>query len=143
MWLVQSFATNGRVYMFRGVENQTDVAVVPLQGAILCVDCESISINRFHECPVCGSGSLLSVARILGGTLLPPKVDCSQNDDNALLFDLEITIGLKRMESKDLNAAVEGIASLIKPNLRLGRASFHINVEPVADSRTADGAKAA
>ena len=129
--------------MFRGVENITDETVVPLQGAVLCVDCESISNSRFHECPVCGSCSLLSIARMLGGTLLPPKANCIQNDDNVLLFDLEITIGLKQMESKDLNAAVESITGLIKPNLWQGRASFHINVEPVANCRTTSEGKAA
>jgi hypothetical protein len=129
--------------MFRGVENQTDVAAVPLQGAALCVDCESISNSRSHECPVCGSPSLINIARMLGGTLLPHEPNYTLKDDNVLLFDAEITIGLKQMESKDLNAAVEGITSLIKPNLRLGRASFHINVEPVVDSHTADGTKAA
>ena len=47
-----------------------------------------------------------------------------------MLFNLEITIDLKQIETKDLNTAVEVITSLIGPSLGRGRASFHINVEP-------------
>jgi len=129
--------------MSRGVENQTDAEVVPLQSAVLCVDCESVSNSRFDECPVCGNHSLFSIALMLGGTLLPEKVNCAQKDDNILLFDLDITIHLKQMEPKDLNAAVEVITSLIEPRLGRGQASFHINVEPVVDRRTAPETKAA
>jgi len=127
----------------RGIENQADAEVVPLQSAVLCVDCESVSNSRFDECPVCGNHSLFSIARMLGGTLLPDKVNCAKKDDNILLFDLEITIYLKQMEPKDLNAVVEGITSLIEPRLGRGRASFHIKVEPVVDSHTTDEAIAA
>jgi hypothetical protein len=80
---------------------------------------------------------------MLGGTLLPEKVDCAKKDDNILLFDLEITIHLKQMEPKDLNAVVEGITSLIEPRLGRGRAFFHIKVEPVVDRHTTDEAIAA
>jgi hypothetical protein len=80
---------------------------------------------------------------MLGGTLLPDKANCSKKDENIVLFNLEITIDLKQMEPKDLNAAFESITSLIGPRLGRGRASFHINVEPVVGSRTASEAKAA
>jgi hypothetical protein len=49
-------------------------------------------------------------------------------------FDLGISIALKQMEAKDVNATLEGITDLIKRKLGRGRASFHIDVEPVADT---------
>jgi hypothetical protein len=55
---------------------------------------------------------------------------CSKKDEDIVLFNLEITIDLKQIETKDLNTAVEVITSLIGPSLGRGRASFHINVEP-------------
>jgi len=41
-----------------------DVDIVPLTRAVICIDCEAIT-QGIHECPACGSLSLLSVARIL------------------------------------------------------------------------------
>jgi hypothetical protein len=138
-----SFALTRRTHIGGGVENQMDAEVIPLQSAVLCVDCESVSDSRFDECPVCRSHSLLSIARMLGGTLLPEKAACPTKGENIGLFDLEITIDLKQIEPKDINAAVEGITSLIGPRLGRSGASFHINVEPVVDCRTASATKAA
>ena len=47
---------------------------VPLSCAVLCVDCERITVSYNDACPVCGSRSLLNVAQILGGTLTPDRV---------------------------------------------------------------------
>ena len=52
-----------------------------------------------------------------------------------MLFDLTISIELKQMNSKDVNAAVDRITRLIGPRLGQGRACLHINVEPVAVAR--------
>ena len=38
---------------------------VRLQHAVLCVDCNVISDSPQHNCLVCGSGSLLPLARVL------------------------------------------------------------------------------
>ncbi len=138
-----TFAANRRARIVGGVENQMDAEVIPLQSAVLCVDCESVSNGRFDECPVCRSHSLLNIARMLGGTLLPDKANCTRKAENIGLFDLEITIDLKQIEPKDINAAVEGISSLIGPRLGRSGASLHINVEPVVDCRTAAATKAA
>jgi putative methionine-R-sulfoxide reductase with GAF domain len=46
-----------------------DVNFVPLQSATFCVQCELISTNRTPSCLACGSHSLLSLARVLGGSL--------------------------------------------------------------------------
>lgn len=115
-----------------GTKRQADSGVVPLQGAVLCVNCECLSNGRFDECPVCGSHSLLSIAHMLGGTPLPDKARCITEDK--VLFDLNITIELKQMESADVNASLERITRLIGARLAQGRACFHINVEPVVSN---------
>jgi hypothetical protein len=85
---------------------------------------------------------------MVGGTLQPRNANPPQKDESFVRFDLTITIDLKQMESNELNDVVEGVAGLIAPSLGQGRASCHINVEPVGlkssiDSRNADEVKAA
>jgi hypothetical protein len=104
---------------------------VPLQGAVLCVNCECVSSGRFDECPVCGSRQLLNIGQMLGGEPLSEEPTPKSGPDG-LLFDLNITIELKQMNSKDVNAAVDRITRLIGPRLGQGRACLHINVEPIA-----------
>src|SRR5277367_2041726 len=42
---------------------------VPLLEAVLCADCEIISNSGGETCEVCGSRSLLSLGRLLGGCI--------------------------------------------------------------------------
>jgi len=42
---------------------------IPLMNAVLCADCEVISESAGETCLVCGSRSLLSIGRILGGSV--------------------------------------------------------------------------
>ncbi len=42
---------------------------VPLLEAVLCADCEIISNSAGESCEICGSRSLLSVGRVLGGSI--------------------------------------------------------------------------
>ena len=109
---------------------------VPLQGAVLCVNCECVSSGRFDECPVCGSRQLLNIGQMLGGEPLSEEPTPPTGD--GVLFDLTISIGLKQMNSKDVNAAVDRISRLIAPRLGQGRACLHINVEPVPANRSTD-----
>lgn len=43
--------------------------LVRLQKAVLCADCEVISEGLNGHCSACGSQSLLSVSKVLGGTI--------------------------------------------------------------------------
>ena len=100
---------------------------VPLQGAVLCLDCECITNGRIDSCPVCSSRSLLNIGQLLGGSPLPGP---SQAPRNAMCFDLTFTIELKQMVTRDVNTAIERITRMIDP--RLGhQGAFHINVEPL------------
>jgi putative methionine-R-sulfoxide reductase with GAF domain len=46
-----------------------DVNFVPLQSATFCIQCELISANSRPYCLACGNTSLLSLSRVLGGSL--------------------------------------------------------------------------
>jgi putative methionine-R-sulfoxide reductase with GAF domain len=46
-----------------------DTNFVPLQSATFCVQCELISSNSRPYCLACGSHALLSLSRVLGGSL--------------------------------------------------------------------------
>src|SRR5271156_5204913 len=46
-----------------------DVHFVPLQSATFCIQCELISTNSRPYCLACGNPSLLSLSRVLGGSL--------------------------------------------------------------------------
>jgi len=43
-----------------------NVSLVPLQHAVLCLDCETITAAH-RNCIACGSTALLSIARALSG----------------------------------------------------------------------------
>jgi hypothetical protein len=45
--------------------------LVRLQKAVLCANCEVISEGRNGHCACCGSQSLLTLSRVLGGTIEP------------------------------------------------------------------------
>jgi hypothetical protein len=128
--------------MYLDTRKKSASVAVPLQGAVLCVNCECVTSGRFDECPVCGSHSLLGIGQMLGGTPLSDQA-ASPKDQNVVLFDLTITLELRQMNPRDINAALERITRLIGPRLGQGRACFHVNVEPVAGSRGAEELKAA
>ena len=46
-----------------------DVHFVPLQAAVFCAECEQISENNTVACLACGSKALLSLSRLMGGSL--------------------------------------------------------------------------
>jgi putative methionine-R-sulfoxide reductase with GAF domain len=47
----------------------TDVSFVSLQSAVFCVQCELLSENNTPKCLACGSLAVLSLSRVLGGSL--------------------------------------------------------------------------
>lgn len=57
---------------------------VALREAVLCADCEIISNSAGESCEVCGSRSLLSLGRVLGGCI---------GEQRAVLVDVEKTYG--------------------------------------------------
>lgn len=66
-----------------------DTNLVRLQKAVLCADCEVISEGLNSHCACCGSQALLSLNRVLGGTIefsFAPSisVESGSNDLRAL-----------------------------------------------------------
>ena len=64
--------------MNNGNRHDPVLSSVPLLEAVLCADCEIISNSGGDACEVCGSRSLLSLGRILGGGI---------GDNRAVLVD--------------------------------------------------------
>jgi len=46
-----------------------ELSSVPLLEAVLCADCEIVSNSAGERCEICGSRSLLSLGRVLGGSI--------------------------------------------------------------------------
>jgi hypothetical protein len=132
VFLLNVSQRQGLVCMFAGKRNHLDSGVLPLWNAIFCLDCEVISSSRGDECPACKSRSLVSLARMLGGSLLAHKAQHSQEREGGL-FDITITVELQQMHAKDLSTTVERLTSVIGPKLAGDRASFHLNVRPAVD----------
>jgi hypothetical protein len=118
--------------MFAGTRNHLDAEVLPLWNAVFCLDCEIISSSRGDECAACKSRSLVSLARMLGGSLLAHKAQHFQEWEGGL-FDITITVELQKMHAKDLSTTIERLTSVIGPKLARDRASFHVSVKPVVD----------
>src|SRR5215469_8490425 len=115
--------------MFTETRNRLDTEVVPLWNAVFCMDCEMISNTRFDECPSCKGHSLVSLARMLGGSLIGrdgqgPKSSC---------FDITITVQLLELRAEDLNDTLEHLSSLISQKLEPIQGTVHnvhIDVTP-------------
>jgi len=118
--------------MLAETRNDLDAGVLPLWKAVFCLDCEVISSSRGDECPACKSRSLVSLARMLGGSLLAHRAQHSHECESGL-FDITITVELQQLHGKDLSTTVERLTSVIGPKLARNRASFHINVKPAVD----------
>ena len=119
-------------------KNRLDAGGLPLWNAVFCLDCEVISNSRSHECPVCNGRSLVSLARILGGSLFAHREQQSQDCEHAL-FDITITVELQQMDAKELNTTLERLTGVIGPKLAREQAVFHIEVKPSADRLKSQG----
>jgi hypothetical protein len=64
----------------RGIE----LTSVPLLEAVLCADCEIISNSAGERCEICGSHSLLSLGRVLGGSIEGERATLVQVDRDNL-----------------------------------------------------------
>jgi hypothetical protein len=120
------------VFMVVGTRNHPDATVLPLWNAVFCLDCECISSSQGDECSACKSRSLVSLARMLGGSLLAHRAQHVQEWEGGL-FDITITLELPEMHGKDLSTTVERLTGVIGPKLAQDRASFHVSVKPVVD----------
>lgn len=122
-------------------ERQTrqGIDAVPLHGAVLCIDCECVTRGLSDECAVCGSHSLLSLERLLGGS----QVARAHEIVSIARLDVGIEINLQQVEPRVLSSTVEAITNVLISALVEGRARFHLNVEPSKEPRKLEIVKAA
>jgi putative methionine-R-sulfoxide reductase with GAF domain len=59
----------GKIIRMTGSFAAADVNFLPLQLAVFCVECELLSGNDTPRCLACGSKAILSLSRVLGGSL--------------------------------------------------------------------------
>ena len=113
---------------------QNDSSVLPVWNAVFCLDCEAISNSSGEECPACKSRSLVSLARMLGGSLHTHR---ALQEHDSVLFDIIMSIELQQMHPKDVSATIERITTVIAPKLAREGATFHVNVKPTVDKADA------
>lgn len=111
---------------------QKELSTVSLQNAVFCVNCEIISDSSQDVCAVCGSRSLLSLVRILGGTLW--SRNSRRKDEprqNRVTYNLELTVKAFEVPARNLNHAIESITKLA--SMAGDLESLHLNVESVEE----------
>ena len=62
----------------------TDVNFLCMQSTIFCVQCELLSENNTPHCLACGSTAVLSLARLLGGSLRGQRRHISSLTSNSI-----------------------------------------------------------
>jgi putative methionine-R-sulfoxide reductase with GAF domain len=110
---------------FKGID------FVPLQSASFCVQCELISTNSTPYCLACGSRSLLSLSRVLGGSLRQQQTAhlITDSELDSLVRDLLRTVPDPTvMDVADHHARVPSLA--LRGQLRVANA-----VHPVSGFR--------
>src|SRR5512146_1113041 len=118
-----------------GRDFEQEMSVVPLQNAIFCVNCETISNSPHDVCEVCGSRSLVSLFRMLGGTLR------GKNQLPELIkYNLELTIRVNEVSAADLNRAISALTRLAEVGTELQ--TLHMHVESVLGTRFEDALEA-
>ncbi len=105
-----------------------DVNFVPLQSATFCVQCELISTNRRSYCLACGNPSLLSLSRVLGGSLRQQQTAhlITDSELDSLVRDLLRTVPDPQVLSvADPHARVR--SSALRSQLRVANAAHPIS----------------
>jgi hypothetical protein len=82
-----------------GDKLQPHLDSVALENAVLCADCEIISNSGGENCEICGSRSLLSLGRVLGGGLGSERasiVDAPEHSGFTVLVNAGASMSLQR-----------------------------------------------
>ncbi len=105
-----------------------DVNFVPLQTATFCIQCELISTNSRPYCLACGNPSLLSLSRVLGGSLRHEQTAhlITDSELDSLVRDLLRTVpNPETLDVADFHARVPSIA--LRSQLRVANAAHPIS----------------
>ena len=105
-----------------------EVHFVPLQSATFCVQCELISTNSRPYCLACGNQSLLSLSRVLGGSLRQQQTAhlITDSELDALVRDLLRTVpDPEVLEVADHHARMPSVA--LRSQLRVANAAHLVS----------------
>jgi len=105
-----------------------DVHFVPLQSATFCIQCELISTNSRPYCLACGNTSLLSLSRVLGGTLRNQQTAhlITDSELDSLVRDLLRTVPDPQvLNVADHHARIPSIA--LRSQLRVANAAHPVS----------------
>jgi putative methionine-R-sulfoxide reductase with GAF domain len=110
-----------------------DVHFVPLQSATFCVQCELITTNSRPYCLACGNPALLSLSRVLGGSLRHQQTAhlITDSELDSLVRDLLRTVPDPHILNKEVtniaddHARVPSIA--LRSQLRVANAAHPIS----------------
>jgi len=118
--------------MFSAIRRQREGQVLPLQQAVFCLDCETISNSPREECPLCRSRSLVNLARMLGGSLFRRERNRFPENRN-ISFDGTISVQMHDVNARDLNVTIDELTRLFSSGLDSGGMSFRVDVEPTCN----------
>jgi putative methionine-R-sulfoxide reductase with GAF domain len=105
-----------------------DVHFVPLQSATFCIQCELISTNHRSHCLACGNSTLLSLSRVLGGSLRHEQTAhlITDSELDSLVRDLLRTVpDPQALNVADHHARVPAIA--LRSQLRVANAAHPVS----------------
>jgi hypothetical protein len=91
--------------MDTGPKSEPILNTIHLLSAVLCADCEVISDSASDVCAVCGSRSLLSLGRLLGGSV---------GEERAVL----VPAGEKEMRNLFTLLVNPGASTMLRPSRR-------------------------
>jgi GAF domain-containing protein len=97
-----------------------DINFVSLQTAVFCVQCEMISANNTGNCFACGSQAILSLSRVLGGSLRNRQAAHLITDVelDRLVRDLLHTVPALSSEAKHLTTEYDTIPAPARHHAR-------------------------
>jgi hypothetical protein len=98
---------------------------VPLMAAVYCVNCDLISNSSHDECKVCGSHSVISVARLWQLTSAPTPIKAAK-------YKISFTADVREIPANGLCESTKLIGRLAE--LGGNVKSLHMQVESVDDS---------
>ena len=116
--------------MNTGADTEEGLSALPLLTAVYCAGCETISNSPHDACTVCGSRSLISLSRLLGGTLRSQKAHAP-----TAKYNLELTAKVHEVPANELNHVIQSITHLAEVGGDLEW--LHITVECVLDPKGA------
>ena len=112
--------------MKAGSDTEGCLSAVPLLNAVYCADCETITNSPHDECSVCGSHSVVSLFRVLGGML---RCAGTRSPAKTAKYNLNLTAEVREVPADELNDAIRFVTRLAEAGGDVR--CLHISVEPV------------